>query len=85
MLKAYHIPLNLKRSYLIIEHVRPFGKSHLSHLSKRERKWHVEAQYHMQDFTKSEAVQKHLQNRVDVFRKLQPAVKLSSLAKKEGS
>ena len=39
----------------------------------------------MKDFTKNEQFQKHLQRRVDVFRKFQPRVKLSHLAQKERS
>ena len=34
--------------------LRSFGKSHLSHLERKERKWVTKAEYDMKDFTKSE-------------------------------
>ena len=62
------------------------GKSNLSHMSRRERKWHTnETHAHLKDFTKSERVKEHLKLRKDVFSKYQPKESLSKLAEKTPS
>ena len=61
---------------------RHFGKSHLSHMSKRERKWMVNAEYHLKDMTKDEQFKKHLQARKQVYLRQQPVPKISVLSAK---
>jgi hypothetical protein len=61
---------------------RHFGKSHLSHMSRRERKWVVNSEYHLKDMTKDEQFKKHLRARKQVYLRQQPVPKISALSAK---
>ena len=54
----------------------------MSHLPRRERKWHEEEHYHIKDFTKHERFTTHIKNRKEVVRKNWPKPDLSGLASK---
>ena len=48
--------------------MRSFGRQHLSHYSKRERKWMDMNEAHMKNFTKNENFKRQLKEKKDAFK-----------------
>ena len=69
-----------RQNIILLNHLRPFSRLDLSHMSKRERKWMKQSQYDLKDMTKDQQFRKSLQDRRTIFRKQQPFQPISELS-----